>query len=190
MKNQILKSITVALEGGLLYFTASGSGLVPPTSECNFTFSKYKPSPLIPSFVIKGLPDILQGTYGGGTAVEFERRSTLSFDAIRHTDGHVTGHLIYMFRDFDLDFKVQMAVDCMTVDGNRAYLGGTITKISANFPLPPFPDGSRGSIQVEDNGNNNPDLPDRYSDFHFFRATCSDELEPYIPLDGNIVVNP
>jgi hypothetical protein len=66
-----------------------------------------------------------------------------------------------------------------------------ITQISANFPLPPFLSiGSRGSFQVEDNGDENAELADKYSDLHFFEATCDDENEPYIPIDGNIVVVP
>jgi hypothetical protein len=112
------------------------------------------------------------------------------FNAVRHSNDEVTGTLVYMFRDFNLNFKVHMNVDCLIIEGNRAKVSGLITQISANIPLPPSLVGSRGSLQVEDNGNANPVLPDKYSDFHFFQATCADENDPYIPLDGNIVVIP
>ena len=121
--------------------------------------------------------------------MEFERRSTFRFNAVQHEDGNVTGTLVYMFRDFDLDFYAHVRVDCLSIEGNRAKMSGLITQISANFPLPPWALGARASMQVEDNGNGNGSEPDRYSDFHFFQATCADENEPYIPLDGNIVVN-
>jgi len=132
----------------------------------------------------------IQSAHGGGTAVEFERRSTFTFNAVKHGDGSVTGHLFYFFRDFDLDFKVRMDIDCLIIDGNRAKVSGIITQISANFPGEPWWLGARGSLQVEDNGNGNGASPDRYSDFHFFEATCTDDNEPYIPIDGNIVVAP
>ena len=134
-------------------------------------------------------PDILERASGGGSAVEFERRSTFTFSAVKESDGSVIGTMVYKFRDFDLDFSVLMDIDCLTVEGNRARVSGLITRISANTPLPPFIGvGTRGVFEVVDNGNGGADSPDRYSDFHFFEATCSDVLTPYIPLDGNIVV--
>lgn len=143
---------------------------------------------IISLFTRSARSDVLQSAHGGGTAIEFERRSTFSFDAVRDPSGRVTGSLFYFFRDFDLDFKVRMDIDCLTIDGNRAKVSGLITQISANFPLPPWALGARGSMQVEDNGNGTGDASDRYSDFHFFEATCSDDNEPYIPIDGNIVL--
>lgn len=138
-----------------------------------------------------GTSDVLQSAYGGGTAVEFERRSTFTFNAFKHVDGSVTGTMVYMFRDFGLDYKVQLKIDCLTIEGNRAKVSGLVTKISANIPLPPWAQvGSRSSFQVEDNGDGDQGLPDRYSDLHGFEATCNDDNDPYIPIDGNIVVYP
>lgn len=126
---------------------------------------------------------------GGGSAIEYERRSTLAFSAVSRADGSTVGRLVYSFRDFDLDFTVHLAVDCLVVDGNVARLSGLVTKISANEPLPPFMAvGGRGVIQVEDNGSAGSDAPDRYSDLHMFDATCADAPAPYIPMDGNVVV--
>jgi hypothetical protein len=193
MKNKILKSIRGGFVGSLMLLTGAFAltalGFpIPGEFEPAHASEQLQDSSLLLSE--QNSPDILQSAYGGGTAVEFERRSTFGFNAVQHSDGNVTGTLIYMFRDFDLDFKVQMNVDCLIIEGNRAKFSGLITKISANMPLPPFVFGSRGSMQVEDNGTGNAELPDKYSDFHFFQARCTDKNEPYIPLDGNIVVNP
>src|SRR5688572_1748530 len=101
--------------------------------------------------------------FGGGTAVEFERRSTLSFNAVARPDGTIDGTLVYMFRDFGADFYVHLRLDCMAIDGNRAKVSGLVTRITANFPLPPFMAvGARGSMQVEDNGTDS-GVPDKYS---------------------------
>jgi hypothetical protein len=192
MKNTILKTISGGFIGLLILLTevsaVTASNFAVPGFEPTNTSKQLQNS--ISLLSEPNSPDILQSAYGGGTAVEFERRSTFSFNAIQHSDGNVTGTLIYMFRDFDLDFKVHMNVDCLIIEGNRAKLSGLITKISANIPLPPLVIGTRASMQVEDNGTANADLPDKYSDFHFFQATCADENEPYIPIDGNIVVIP
>lgn len=192
MKKQTLKAFGVAFIMSMVLFTGavvvSGSGFVVSKVE------RTHPSEQLWDLHLRSeesSSDILQSAYGGGTAVEFERRSTFSFNALRHSDGEVTGTLVYIFRDFDADFQVHLNLDCLIIEGNRAKLSGLITRISANFPLPPFISvGSRGSLQVEDNGTGNADLPDKYSDVHFFRATCADENDPYIPLDGNIVVIP
>ena len=192
MKKQILRTIGGAFIALLIVLTE-----VPAVTASDFALPNFEPVHpskqalgIISLFSEQNSPDILQSAYGGGTAVEFERRSTFSFNAIQHMDGTTTGTLIYMFRDFDLDFKVRMNVDCLIIEGNRAKLSGLITQMSANIPLPPLIIGTRASMQVEDNGAANADLPDKYSDFHFFQATCADENEPYIPIDGNIVVIP
>ena len=134
---------------------------------------------------------VLQSAHGGGTAIEFDRRSTFVFNAVRHVNGSVTGTLVYMFRDFGLDYKVHMDLDCLIIEGNRAKVSGLITKVTANVPIPPFAGvGSRASLQVEDNGSGGSGSPDKYSDLHGFEAMCGDDLDPYIPIDGNIVINP
>ena len=166
------------------------AALVLSTSALTTPASRAGEQDIISLFTESAKPDGVQSAGGGGTAIEFERRSTFSFNAVRHPSGRVTGNLFYFFRDFDADFRVSMDIDCLTIDGNRAKVSGLITQISANFPLPPWALGARGSMQVEDNGNGSGDPPDRYSDFHFFEATCTDDNEPYIPIDGNIVVAP
>jgi hypothetical protein len=187
MKKQIVRRVGRALLAALVLFT--GTPLASTVSSFEPRTSEWVPD-LVSLFNAQNSANDLESAYGGGTAVEFERRTTLSFNALRQSNGEVSGTLFYMFRDFDLDFKVQMKLDCMLIEGNRAKLSGLITQITANMPLPPWVVGARASMQVEDNGTPNADLPDRYSDFHFFQATCSDENEPYIPIDGNIVLNP
>jgi hypothetical protein len=120
---------------------------------------------------------------GGGAAVEFGVKSTFVFNAVRHVNGSVNGHLVYHLRAFDIQF--QMAIDCFQIDGNRATLSGTVTSVSgSNVPSYIFP-GSRASFTVEDNGKGG--NKDRISDV-FFGAQCWDDLNTYLPIQGNITV--
>jgi hypothetical protein len=47
---------------------------------------------------------------GGGTAVEFGKKSTFVFNAVE-TPGGINGNLVYHIRAFDVRF--QMDLDCM-----------------------------------------------------------------------------
>lgn len=54
-------------------------------------------------------------------------------------------------------------VDCLVVDGNEAWIGGTITK--GSYPFPGFEDatGQRVITRVKDNGTSANDPPDQVS---------------------------
>ncbi|MFN9710611.1 MAG: hypothetical protein ACK55K_04305, partial [Bacteroidota bacterium] len=54
---------------------------------------------------------------GGGTGIEFGKKSTFVFNAVETSSG-ITGHLVYHLRAFDVTF--QMNLDCMEINGNRA----------------------------------------------------------------------
>jgi hypothetical protein len=120
---------------------------------------------------------------GGGSAIEFGKRSTFVFNAVE-TNGSVVGHLIYHLRVFNVSFK--MSLDCMEIRGNRATLSGMVESVTGDqAPSYIFP-GSRASFTVEDNGNGR--NKDRISDV-FFGARCTDDLDTYIPIQGNISIH-
>ena len=120
---------------------------------------------------------------GGGITVEFGVKSTFTFNAVKHANGSVNGHLVYHLRAFDMQF--QLAIDCFEIDGNRATLSGTVTSASgSNIPSYIYP-GSRASFSVQDNGKGG--NKDRISDV-FFGAQCWDDLDTYLPVQGNITV--
>jgi hypothetical protein len=119
---------------------------------------------------------------GGGTAVEFGKKSTFVFNAVE-TPGGINGNLVYHIRAFDVRF--QMDLDCMEIRGNRATMSGTVTSITGdNIPPYIFP-GSRASFTIEDNGNGG--NRDRISDV-IFGANCTDDLDTYIRVQGNISI--
>lgn len=119
---------------------------------------------------------------GGGTGVEFGKKSTFVFNAVQ-TDEGVIGHLVYHLRAFNVSF--QMSLNCMEIRGNRATLSGTVNSISGdNIPSYIFP-GSRASFTIEDNGNGR--NRDRISDV-VFGARCIDDLDTYIAVQGNISI--
>lgn len=120
---------------------------------------------------------------GGGIAVEFGIKSTFTFNAVKHVNGTVNGHLVYHLRAFDVQF--QMSIDCFQIEGNRASLSGTVTSVSgSNIPSYIYP-GNRASFSVEDNGKGG--NKDRVSDV-LFGAQCWDDLNTYLPIQGNITV--
>jgi hypothetical protein len=119
---------------------------------------------------------------GGGTTVEFGKKSTFVFNAVE-TEGGIVGHLVYHLRSFNVSF--QMSLDCMEIRGNRATLSGTVTSISGdNIPSYIFP-GSRASFSVEDNGNGR--NRDKISDV-VFGAQCNWDLDTYLKIQGNISI--
>lgn len=123
--------------------------------------------------------------HGGGTAMELDEKSTFSFNAV-DDNGVVTGHLVYHVRGLDLSFE--MDIDCMTITGNRATLGGVVTEVEGDAPWFLTP-GARGNFTVEDNGQGHGAQPDRFSDV-IFPGTCAAQYPTYITIKGNINVNP
>lgn len=70
-----------------------------------------------------------------------------SFTVKKYADGSVQGH--YEHRSFDdgEEFYVRGPLTCLTVDGNRAWVGGIIESASS-----PVLEGLEMWFQVEDNG--------------------------------------
>ncbi len=119
---------------------------------------------------------------GGGSAMEGGVKSTFVFNAINQ-NGNVNGHLVYHLRVNNTRFFMQL--DCMQIDGNRATLSGTVTEVSgSNIPYYIYP-GASASFTVEDNGKGGD--KDRISDV-VFGAQCSDDLNTYLSIQGNLTV--
>lgn len=65
---------------------------------------------------------------GGGTTVEGGEKSTFVFNAVKKSDGSVTGHLIYLIRVSNI--TVKMDLDCVRfIGGNIAVLSGIVTEV-------------------------------------------------------------
>ncbi len=124
---------------------------------------------------------------GGGTAQEGTEKSTFTFNAIRHNNGTVNGHLVYQFRLGD--FGIHMSIDCLNIIDNQATLSGTVTHVSGTPPAFIFV-GQKAVFKVEDNGQGGGAPPDLISDvFLFAGATCNNPFPVvYLPVDGNIQV--
>ena len=88
---------------------------------------------------------------GGGTAEEPGGLSTFVFNAVKKSDGTVTGHLVYHVRGFPPPIIIWMDLDCLIVAGNVAKIGGVVTKVSEEIPVFIFV-GQEGVFQVVDNG--------------------------------------
>lgn len=127
---------------------------------------------------------------GGGTTIEGGKVSTFVFNAVQHSDGSVNGHLNYMFREADIN--IQMDIDCLDINGNRATLSGTVTQVGGSATPPSYIFvGQRASFTVQDNGQGKGSAPDLISDlFLFGGASCANNWVTYLPISGNIDVKP
>jgi hypothetical protein len=86
-----------------------------------------------------------------------DQQRTATFSAITMPDGTIQGEAQLNVRASDVWWHTRL--ECLTVDGNRAYLGGTITAASdARVRI-----GSKSYFWVEDNGEGPGAPPDRVS---------------------------
>ena len=117
-----------------------------------------------------------------------------SFAAIRHTDGSVSGQFEFEHRftvnGQQVRDKVHGTVDCLTIIGNSARLGGTIRHSKS----PDLPEGTQLTWSVTDNGQGKKDQRDTASEMlgNDAFAYCLGGLPyPQSPLrHGNIQVRP
>jgi hypothetical protein len=72
---------------------------------------------------------------------------TLSYNALRHGDGSVSGHYEYHIIVQDVSDVVRGTVVCLKVEGNRAWIGATV-----DATTDPTVEGLFSWWQVEDNG--------------------------------------
>jgi hypothetical protein len=135
---------------------------------------------------------------GGGTTVEFGKKTTYEFNAVQRED-KTTGHILLKFRAASGSLWVN--VDCVRLWGdNKATLSGIITKLhigpnpNPDFLPPPFIFiGGRVSFTVQDNGEGgnatDADMVSDIGELPGTTASCSDEWPVYLPLDGNVQIN-
>jgi hypothetical protein len=117
-------------------------------------------------------------------------RRQFSFNARQHADGTVTGHAVIHNPGFD--FRSQLDITCLRVEGNGASFGGSVRRSND-----PFFEGQNGFFTVFDNGE-----PGKNTDtisLVFFDAQVGPEAcqqvapadFPQQPIDaGNIQVRP
>ena len=133
---------------------------------------------------------------GGGTTVEGGEKSTFVFNAVKKSNGSVTGHLVYQIRVSNIGIK--MDLDCVRFIGtNTAVLSGIVTEVSGdNIPFY-IQVGSKAYFEVVDKGQGNDAAPDLISDLFFpigtgsANANCTNRrARTYLPISGNIQVKP
>ena len=109
--------------------------------------------------------------------------ANFSLVAIQHADGSVSGQWTDQFGHGDGGLHI--AVDCVTVVGNRAWIGGVVTE--SNVPAQV---GTRALTEVEDNGTSANDPPDQIS-YSFAGLNpsirCQTFVLPLFPLSGGEV---
>ncbi len=134
---------------------------------------------------------VLHKVSAGGADVDFSAHTDANFSltAIEHGDGSVTGEWSDQFGQGD--GGIHVAVDCLEVDGNQAWIGGEITHGTANGV---DVTGERALTRVADIGTSANDPPDLIS-FSVFpvppQFTCHGKFDlPLFPMtDGQVTVN-
>lgn len=132
-----------------------------------------------------------QSVTGGGTAEELGEISTIVFNAVKKSDGSVTGHLVYHDRAEDVTFEAD--INCVTIDGNQARLTGILTKTFGPNADQSIPVGSMVTFFVMDNGEGNGAPPDQVSNLYYTTNVLCNVMRPdliYIPINGNIQIKP
>jgi len=118
-----------------------------------------------------------------------KRHFTIS--ATRRADGTTTGE--YNLVSGAGAVRLHGPVTCLTVIGNRAFVGGTIDRFNVDFGTPLF----GVAIELVDNGEGGGAAPDEISNVFFFingpeeiQQYCDDHpLGPVLPIDdGDISV--
>ena len=109
--------------------------------------------------------------------------ANFSLIAIQHADGTVTGQWSDQFGHGDGGLHI--AVDCLLIVGNRAFIGGEVTESNIDAQV-----GTRAFTSVQDNGTSAHDPPDEISYSYVGLAStfrCPPILVPLFPLSGGEV---
>ena len=117
-------------------------------------------------------PEIMLGDPGGGavarvtgsghvlrTAAGVSDVATFTFSAIHHADGTGSGQFQHNLTVVDVKFHGH--VTCVTVAGNRGWIGGVIDRLESPDPADQSFVGTDVWWLVEDNGEGPNDPPDR-----------------------------
>ena len=112
--------------------------------------------------------------------------ANFSLIAIEHRDGTVTGQWQDTFGPGNgQEGGYHVAVDCVTVIGNTAWIGGVVTKATNELLV-----GTRALTEVRDNGTSSSDTPDQISYSYAGLAStvrCPTPTLPLFPLEGGEV---
>ena len=88
---------------------------------------------------------VLHSATGSGTIHFGSNRESISFNAVEHQDGTVTGHAVV--HDISAGVTVHIDVNCLNVVGNVATISGIVTRSTE-----PALNGFEGIFQVVDGG--------------------------------------
>jgi hypothetical protein len=106
----------------------------------------------------------------------------LAFDARRYADGSADGHFVYRQSAGGDTVEFDVDVTCMNVYGNRAKIGGIVTRSTD----PTIDAGSYGWFQVFDNGEGANAVPDQSSLVGFGNEAANEAFcnSPNLPRFG------
>ena len=136
---------------------------------------------------------------GSGPSATGQGRMTgidrvFAFNAVTHPDGSVSGQGQLTYTHNGNDVKINFSIDCMSVDGNKATMSGTV--MNSND----FESGGPCYFKVIDNGKGGNAPPDEITGFLFClpgdsdplcaQLTCGNDLSlQYFTVEnGNILV--
>jgi hypothetical protein len=102
--------------------------------------------------------------------------ANFSLIALQKGDGTMTGQWTDQFGNGD--GGVHVAVDCVSVAGNNAWISGVVTHSN----VPGFPAGSFAITRVADNGTSANDPPDAISFTFILPFAFSCQIRPPLPL--------
>ena len=125
---------------------------------------------------------------GGHDADAIPGDKNFSLIALQHGDGSVTGQYIDMFGAGTNTGGYHVAVDCLVVVGNQAWIGGVVTKGDLNgVPVT----GRRALTRVVNNGKSANDPPDQISYSYLTSVPCTARfpLPLLVMTDGQVTVN-
>ena len=128
---------------------------------------------------------------GHGTVVDGDTVRFISFNAVQHDDGTVTGQA--ELQNFNQEIRVHLELDCLKINGNAAVMSGIITESSNADVI-----GLRGVFRAQDNGEGEASSPDLATDLGGTvpgaDPTCgkaqADSFTTHPVEEGNIQVRP
>lgn len=143
---------------------------------------------ILPGFAFSPSPVKADGNpsaSGHGTVVDGDTVRFISFNAVQHEDGTVTGQA--ELQNFNQEIRIHLELDCLKITGNAAVMSGIITESSNADVI-----GLRGVFRAQDNGEGEEADPDRLSRLTIGGPDCNTQF----PLGGapifrgNIQVRP
>jgi hypothetical protein len=180
LSNRILMILATAVVFGC------SESAIPPTAQSD--------GPALPASV--GSQVVHQATAGSPdicSAVGDKPGCDANFSlvAVQRADGSVTGEWVDRFSQVNGGGGIHVAINCLNVIGNRAYVSGVVTQSSSSDQV-----GQPALTKLVDNGRSANDPPDQISISIIFpgvvdcnAAPAFDDVIPlFAPLQGQVVV--